>query len=279
MLIGGIVIVIVLLIVLLNVLRNNCTGCASDPSSNVGNSNNTSTSATGNSGNSSKPSDNSQSTTSQGSSGSTTSTSSTSTSVTPPPLPADPLITLERNLPENAFNSGCVVDELGWFDDVKSAGESLKFVYDKLGIQPYVVFRKYDANLKTDKDKVQFCVDWYKANITNEDTFLLMYFAEKESDNDIGYTVYYSGMNAEVSSEKFRGILEEGLNEYWFTELSTDKVIEYAFQYTCNRIAIKKAGESSSTSDNSSNSTVDTSSNDSTTEETGDTGEAGNTTE
>ncbi len=271
MLIGGGVIALILLIVLLIVLRNNCTGCAGDPSSSVGNSNSTSSSSTGDPGDSSNLSSNNSQNTSQGSSGSTE--SSSSTSVTPPPLPADPLITLERNIPENAFNPECVIDELGWFNDVKSAGESLKFVYDKLGIQPYVVFRKYDADLKTDEDKVQFCVDWYKANITDEDTFLLMYFAEKESDNEIGYTVYYSGTNAEASSEKFRGILEEGFNEYWFTELSTDKVIDYAFQYTCNRIAIKKADESTSTSDTSPNSTDDASSSDSTTEETGDTGD------
>lgn len=188
----------------------------------------------------------------------------------PPPAPAAPRITLERNTPENAFSSDCVTDELGWFDDVKSAGENLKFVYDKLGIQPYVVFRKYDDSLKTDADKVQFCVDWYKSHITDEDTFLLMYFAEKESTIDIGYTVYYSGANAETLAAEFRGILEEGFNEYWFTDLSTDKMIEYAFQYTCNRISIKKPGESASTSDTSS-STDDSTTEELTTEESNDT--------
>ena len=266
MIIGGVVIAIVLLIVLLNVLRNSCTGCSGDPSSSVGDSTSTSTSSTSNVGGNSQSSGNSQS---GFQSGASTPENSSSTVVTPPPGPAAPVISLERNTPENAFKSECVTDELGWFDDVKATGESLKFVYDKLGIQPYVVFRKYDVSLKTDADKVQFCVDWYKSHITDEDTFLLMYFAEKESTNDIGYTVYYSGANAEALAAEFRGILEEGFNEYWFTELSTDKVIEYAFQYTCNRISIKKPDESASTSDTSSGD--DSTTEEPTTEETDDT--------
>lgn len=265
MLIGGAVVAIVLFIVLLNVLRNSCTGCSGDPSNGGGNSTSTSSTSSGTS-SSLQPSGNSQ----NGNSSSNMESSS-STVVTPPPAPAAPRISLERNTPENAFKSECVTDELGWFKDVKAAGESLKFVYDKLGIQPYVVFRKYDDSLKTDADKVQFCVDWYKSHITDEDTFLLMYFAEKESTKDIGYTVYYSGANAEKLAAEFREILEEGFNEYWFTELSTDKVIEYAFQYTCNRISIKKPGESSSTSDTSTTSSNEPTTEEPTAEETNDT--------
>lgn len=264
MVIGGVVVAIVLLIVLLNVLRNSCTGCSGNTSSDTGSSTGTSSSVS-NTGGNSQSSGSSQS---GSQSGASSPENSSGTAVTPPPAPAAPVLTLERNTPENAFISECVTDELGWFDDVKAAGESLKFVYDKLGIQPYVVFRKYDADLKSDAEKVQFCVDWYKSHITDEDTFLLMYFAEKESSSDIGYTVYYSGANAEVLAAEFRGILEEGFNEYWFTELSTDKVIEYAFQYTCNRIAIKKPDESTSTTDTSSSD--DPTTEEPTTEETDD---------
>lgn len=228
--IGGVVVGIVLLIVLLNAIRSSCTGCAKDTDSDVsGFGSSTSSSTSGDSG-SSTPSDPS------------VPDSSTSTSSFVPPKPSEPVIpvlTLVKNKPVKAFEADCVVDELQWFNDTKTTGESLKFVYDKLGIQPYVVFKKYDSSLKTDDDKVKYCVDWYKEHIGDDDTFLLMYFAEKASGADVGYTVYYSGANAEKLAVEFKWILEDGLNEYWFTEMSTDDVIKYAFEYTCDRITVK----------------------------------------
>lgn len=248
--IGGVVVGIVLLIVLLNIVRSSCTGCVKDTTSDV-----------------------SQSTSSTPSfppSAPSTPDSGTSTSPVPPKpaVPVVPILTLVKNVPENAFEPNCVVDELKWFDNAKSAGESLKFVHDKLGIQPYVVFKKYDSSLKTDEDKVKYCVDWYKSHIKDEDTFLLMYFAEKESDTAVGYTVYYSGANAEKLAVEFKGILEEGINEYWFTDLSTDDVIKYAFEYTCDRITVKTAAELTPPEDSSSAEESPTTEEASTTEET-----------
>lgn len=88
---------------------------------------------------------------------------------------------------------------------------------------------------------MRYCVDWYKSNILDEDTFLLMYFAE--SGDEVGYTVYYSGANAEKLAVEFKGILEDGINEYWFTDLSTDDVITNAFEYTCDRITVRTAAD------------------------------------
>ncbi len=248
--IGGIVVGIVLFIVLLNVLRSSCNGCVKGTDSDVsgfGSSTQTSTS----SGSSSLTPSNTSTT-------GNSDNSTTSSYVPPKPSePVIPVLTLAKNKPANAFAPDCVVDELQWFNDAKTAGENLKFVYDKLGIQPYVVFKKYDSSLKTDDDKVKYCVDWYKEHINNEDTFLLMYFAEKASSADVGYTVYYSGANAEKLAVEFKWILEDGMNEYWFTEMSTDDVIKYAFEYTCDRITVKTETPSASTS--SSDETSDTS--------------------
>lgn len=122
---------------------------------------------------------------------------------------------------------------------MQKAGENLKFVYDKLGIQPYIVFRKYDASLVSDSDKIKYCEKWYNENIKNEDTFLFMYFAEKDSDNDIGYMAYWAGSNAAKLSNKFESVFEAGINKYWFTDLSTDDVIKSTFEYTCDSIKIE----------------------------------------
>lgn len=263
--IGGVVVGIVLFIVLLNVLRGSCNGCVKDTDSDVsgfGSSTQTSTS-----------SDSSSLTPSNTSTTGNSDNSTTSSYVPPKPSePVIPVLTLVRNKPANAFVSDCVVDELQWFNDTKTAGESLKFVYDKLGIQPYVVFKKYDASLKTDDEKVKYCVDWYKEHINNEDTFLLMYFAEKASSADVGYTVYYSGANAEKLAVEFKWILEDGMNEYWFTDMSTDDVIKYAFEYTCDRITVKTETPPASTSSSDETSdTTEPTEEPSTTEESNDT--------
>lgn len=231
--IGGVVVGIILLIVLLNVLRNSCTGCVKDTDSDVSDFGSSTPTITSNGGSGSSTPSN-PSTPSNSDNGS-------STSGFVPPKPSEPVIpvlTLVKNKPAKAFEADCVIDELQWFNDTKTAGESLKFVYDKLGIQPYIVFKKYDSSLKTDDDKVKYCVDWYKENIGDDDTFLLMYFAAKDSGS-VGYTVYYSGANAEKLAVEFKWILEDGMNEYWFTEMSTDDVIKYAFEYTCDRITVK----------------------------------------
>lgn len=211
---------IIVFIILMNVLRSSCTGCVNGTESDV-----------------SDPVD-----TTQSSESTTVSDTSSSTSSEPPKKPV-PVLTLVKNEPSKPFDDECVIDELKWFDDPQTTGADLKFFYDKLGVQPYVVFKKYDPSLKTNEDKVRHCVEWFKANNLDDDAFLLMYFAERASSSDVGYTVYYSGANAEKLAIQFKGILEEGINEYWFTDLSTDDVIKYAFEYTCDRITVITADE------------------------------------
>lgn len=242
---GGVVVGIILLIVVLIVVRSSCTGCVNDTDSKV--------SGVGSSTRTSSSEDSSVISEPTSSNGGNSNSSSTSSFVPPKPAePVIPVLTLVKNKPVNAFDPNCVVDELQWFNDTKTAGENLRFVYDKLGIQPYVVFKEYDSSLKTEDDKVKYCVEWYRENIDNDDTFLLMYFAEKNSSDDVGYTIYYSGENAEKLAVEFKWILEEGMNEYWFTDMSTDDVIKYAFEYTCDRITVKNEIPSSTSSSDSS---------------------------
>lgn len=213
---AAVVVVVVLIIVLVNKANNTCLSCLGcGGSSSQGND---------------KP---------NGSYSQNSSSSSSKPSVVPSPTVSSGGVTVIKNKPTAAFSPDCIIDELNWFDDVQKAGEDLKFVYDKLGIQPYVVFRKYDASLVSDSDKIKYCEKWYNENIKNEDTFLFMYFAEKDSDKDIGYMAYWAGGNAVKLSNKFESIFEAGINKYWFTDLSTDDVIKSTFEYTCDSIKIE----------------------------------------
>lgn len=89
-----------------------------------------------------------------------------------------------------AFDNNCIVDEIGWIDNLSKTEKRLQNFYNKTGIQPYVVFHEYDESLKTESEKEAYANKYYEENIDNEGTFLFMYFAEKNTDDDVGYMCY-----------------------------------------------------------------------------------------
>ncbi len=148
-------------------------------------------------------------------------------------------VTVKKNSPSAAFTADCVVDETGWFENPKSLGRNLEFVYEKLGIQPYVVFVKYNSSYTTDQKRQEYCDKWYDDHIKNEDTFLVMYFSEKD-DDEVGLFKFCIGSKAKTVGDKITGIFENGINEFWFDEsLSLDEVISSAFRYTTNHVTVK----------------------------------------
>ena len=148
-------------------------------------------------------------------------------------------VTVTKNKPSARFTADCVVDETGWFEDAKALGRELEFVYEKLGIQPYVVFVRYNSSYTTDQKRQEYCDKWYDEHIKNEDTFLAMYFAEKD-ENEVGLFKFCIGEKAKGVGDKITGIFEKGINEYWFNEnLSLDEVMSSAFKFTTNHVIVK----------------------------------------
>ena len=91
------------------------------------------------------------------------------------------------------YDNNCIVDNIGWFDNVTKTEKSIKKFYDKTGVQPYIVLNAYDSTLLTDTAKEEYAKKWYDEHIKNESTFLYMYFAEPDTDNDVGYMAYVNG--------------------------------------------------------------------------------------
>lgn len=148
-------------------------------------------------------------------------------------------LTVSKNTPSNPFNTDCVVDETGWFDNPTKLGKDLEFFYTKYGIQPYVVFKTYDSSVTSDVQRQNYCKEWYLKNINNDDTFLVMYFSEK-NDDDIGYFAYWGGSSVDASVNKLETPFEDGINKYWFNEnLSLDNVMLNAFRYAAGRVNVK----------------------------------------
>ena len=48
------------------------------------------------------------------------------------------------------YDNNCIVDNIGWFDNVTKTEKSIKKFYDKTGVQPYIVLNAYDSTLLTD---------------------------------------------------------------------------------------------------------------------------------
>lgn len=136
-----------------------------------------------------------------------------------------------------SFSSDCIIDELGWVEDPEATGESLEAFYDATGIQPYVYFKAYDASLTTDAAKEEYAFDWYEENIDNESTFLYMYFAEEDTYNDVGYMVYVNGYDIDsVMDEEAIDIFWDYVDEYWYSDLSTDDMLTEIFTSTADAI-------------------------------------------
>lgn len=140
-----------------------------------------------------------------------------------------------------AFTNNCVVDELGWVDNVSKTETRLKNFYNKTGVQPYVVFHKYDASLKTDADKEAYANKYYSENIGNEGTFMFMYFAEANID-DVGYMCYVNGKQiSTVMDAEAVDIFWNYMDSNWTSDKSTDDVIVDTFDSTAKRIMKKSA--------------------------------------
>lgn len=136
-----------------------------------------------------------------------------------------------------AFINDCIVDELGWFDNESRTGRELQQFYEKTGVQPFIVLHEYDPSLTSDEEKEAWAQAYYEANIDNENTFLYVYFAEMDTDNDVGYMCYVNGI--EVSSVMDSEAIEifwNYIDQYWYTDMSTDDLFVKVFDRTADTI-------------------------------------------
>lgn len=139
-----------------------------------------------------------------------------------------------------SFDSNCIVDELGWFDSVSRAGTRLKSFYDKTGVQPYIVLLQYHPELVTDSQKEDYALQYYEDNIDNEATFLYMYFAEEDQDNDVGYMCYVNGKQVDsVMDSEAIEIFWAYIDRSWYSDTSTDTLFADAFEMTADTIMKK----------------------------------------
>lgn len=135
------------------------------------------------------------------------------------------------------FDNNCIVDEIGWFDNVTSTERRLHEFWKKTGVQPYIVLHEYDPSLTSDVFKDEWAQYYYEHNIKNEDTFLFVYFAEEDVDNDVGYMAYVNGKHvSSVMDSEAVEIFWDYIDKYWYSDMSTDDMFVKTFSQTAKTI-------------------------------------------
>lgn len=137
----------------------------------------------------------------------------------------------------NAYINDCIIDELGWFDNAAKTGGRLKTFWEETGVQPYIILREYDPDLTSKAEKEQWAADYYDAHFDTENIFLFVYFAEEDTDNEVGYMAYANGyQTSSIMDSEAVEIFWNNIDEYWYTDLSTDEVFLFAFNDTAATI-------------------------------------------
>lgn len=146
---------------------------------------------------------------------------------------------LEASAP---FQNDCVVDEIGYVENVSKLSSGLQDFYDTTGVQPYIVLKAYDSSLTSDAAKEQYAQRWYEDHIDNETTFLYMYFAEA-SEDVVGYMCYVNGTAVtSVMDEEAVSIFWNYLDRNWVNpNLTMTDVFLHTFDQTAKTIMDKSA--------------------------------------
>lgn len=142
----------------------------------------------------------------------------------------------------NGYINDCIEDQLGWFDNESKAESRLKTFYEKTGVQPYIILLEYDASLTTDGAKEQRAQELYDEYIDNESTFLYVYFGEQFEDeySEPGYMCVINGrQTGSVMDSEAIEIFWAYIDEYWYSDLSTDDMFVKSFEATAKRIMTK----------------------------------------
>lgn len=145
----------------------------------------------------------------------------------------------EKLQSSTSYNANCIVDEESFFENPSQTGKRLKTFYDKTGVQPYIVIQSYDPSLKTDAQKEEYAKEYYDEYINNEDTFLYMYFADKDP-NEVGSMTTVNGNNIDsVMDQQAVNIFWDVLDSQWTSAQSTDDMFVNVFDKTADRIMSK----------------------------------------
>lgn len=105
------------------------------------------------------------------------------------------------------------------------------------GVQPYVILLDYDAEITTDEAKEEYALEYYDRNIDIDSAFLYIYFAQEDTDEDVGYMCYAVGVDAmSVMDDEAIEIFWNYIDRYWDSDLDADEMFAQVFEDTADSI-------------------------------------------
>lgn len=146
--------------------------------------------------------------------------------------------TTQRYKLENTYYENDVItDQIGWFDNEVKTEQKLKEFYNLTGVQPKIILKSYDPLLVTDLQKEEWAKNYYEENINNEHTFLYVYFAERNIDEDVGYMYYINGKQVEsIMDAEAIEIFWKYIDRHWYSNMSTDDLFTTVYIDTAEMI-------------------------------------------
>lgn len=131
----------------------------------------------------------------------------------------------EINVLSFGYDSDCVQDEIDWLYSPSAVGELLRGFYDETGVQPYIVLKSYDENLKTNDDKQVWLDDYFECHEKSNKIAVYVYFAEEDTNVHVGEMFFRCSDGLDLNEAAFR----ESLHDNWYGDKSTDEILVMAF--------------------------------------------------
>lgn len=153
-----------------------------------------------------------------------------------------PMSTKNRDKLTNvpAYSSDCITDELDWFDSPGRTGASLEKFYNATGIQPYIYLRAYDPAMTSNATREAMTGQIFEQLGLAENAMLIVYFAEEDTDNDVGEISYAKGMLvSSVMDSEAMEIFFNYVDRYWYTDMTTDAMFVSIYTKTAETIMTK----------------------------------------
>lgn len=152
-----------------------------------------------------------------------------------------PASTVQREKVEtkNTYINDCVQDEIGWINNESKLSKELKAFYQETGCQPYIILRKYDSNMDTDKKREEWSQNYYDTHFANNQNVLLYtYFCDVNDNGGGDDTLWMSTEASTVFDSEATEIFWAELDHYWNSWDSNDNdgMFREVFNNTANRI-------------------------------------------
>lgn len=155
-----------------------------------------------------------------------------------------PSSTVDREKIESGYgyDSDCIVDELGWFDNEAKTEGRLKEFYEETGVQPYIIIlddsSAYGSNYEQREEAAISTI--YEEYADNEYALMYVYFVNEANPDDLGDEVLVCGDAIEtVMDTEAIDVFWAYLEQNWYSDMSSDDMFVKVFTSTADRIMDK----------------------------------------